>query len=122
MQIAAVVPEAASVGGNTGSVNSFAGVDLGDVTGGAYHTADLLNPTKFVCFFYQLTLAVIPDFLRSEALGGLLAGVLGLLHNKIDPFVDPSCAKIGEKFFLNFFFEFSDGMGQLLILVNRELQ
>lgn len=95
-KLAAAVPEAASVGGNTGTVNSFAGVDLGDITGGAYHTADLLNPTKFVCFFYQLTLAVIPDFLRSEALGTSLATALNLLHSKIDPYVDPQCAKIGE--------------------------
>ena len=94
--MALVVPEAVSVGGNTGTVNSFTGVDLGDITGGAYHTADLLNPTKFVCFFYQLTLAAVPDFLRSRVLGTLLAGALSLLHDKIDPFVDPSCAKIGK--------------------------
>ena len=95
-QVAAAVPEAASVGGNTGTVNSFAGVDLGDITGGAYHTSDLLNPKKFVCFFYQLTLAVVPDFLRSEALGTSLAAALKLLHSQVDPFVDPSCAKIGK--------------------------
>ena len=97
LKIAAAVPEAASVGGNTGTVNSFAGVDLGDITGGAYHTADLLNPTKFVCDFYQITLALVPDFLRSEALGIALGGALNLLHSKIDPYVDPSCAKIGER-------------------------
>ena len=96
MQIAAVVPEAVSVGGNTGAVNTFAGADLGNVTGGAYQTSDLTNPTKFVCFFYQLTLAIVPDFLRSEALGTLLAGALTLLQTDISPFVDPSCAKIGE--------------------------
>ena len=96
VQIAAVVPEAVSVGGNTGTVNSFTGADLGNITGGAYQTSDLLNPTKFVCYFYQLTLAVVPDFLRSEALGSLLGGALNLLQSKIGPYVDPSCAKIGE--------------------------
>lgn len=95
-QVAAAVPEAASVGGNTGQVNSFAGVDLGDITGGAYHTSDLLDPKKFVCFFYQLTLAVVPDFLRSEALGTSLAAALKLLHSQVDQFVDPSCATIGK--------------------------
>ena len=108
VQLAVVVPEAVSVGGNTGTVNSFAGVDLGDITGGAYHTSDLLVPSKFVCYFYQLTLALVPDFLRSESLGTALAGALTLLHNKIDPFVDPSCAKIGKlvlfRFFSFFFF------------------
>lgn len=96
IKIAEVVPEAVSVGGNTGTVNSFTGVDLGDLTGGAYRTTDLLNPTKFVCFFYQLTLAVVPDFLRSRALGTLLAAALSLLHSTIDPYVDPRCATIGE--------------------------
>ena len=96
VQLAAVVPEAVSVGGNTGTVNSFAGVNLGDITGGAYQTADLTNPPKFACFFYQLTLAVVPDFLRSYALGTLLGGALKLLQDQINPFVDPECAKIGE--------------------------
>lgn len=96
VKIAAVVPEAVSVGGNTGKVNSFAGVDLGDITGGAYHTPDLLNPTKFVCYFYQITLALVPDFLRSQALGTVLGSALNLLHSQIDPYVDPSCAKIGK--------------------------
>ena len=96
VRIAAVVPEAVSVGGNTGTVNSFTGVDLGDITGGAYQTSDLLNPTKFVCFFYQLTLALVPDFLRSESLGAALGGALTLLQNQIGPFVDPSCATIGK--------------------------
>ena len=96
VQMAAVVPEAVSVGGNTGEVNTFTGVDLGSITGGAYQTSDLTNPTKFVCYVYQLTLAIVPDFLRSEALGTALAGALSLLQTKISPFVDPSCATIGE--------------------------
>lgn len=100
------------MGGNTGTTNSFVGVDLGDITGGVYHTQDLLEPSKFVCFFYQLTLAVVPDFLRSQALGSLLGTALNLLHSKIDPFVDPSCAKIGESFasLLCLFSVISDGL------------
>lgn len=96
VKIAQTVPEAVSVGGNTGTTNSFTGVDLGDITGGAYHTQDLLDPIKFVCFFYQLFLAAVPDFLRSRALGSILQTALSLLHSTIDPFVDPSCTKIGE--------------------------
>lgn len=44
--------------GNTGTVNSFIDIDLGDITWGAYHTADLKNLAKFVCYFYQLTLTL----------------------------------------------------------------
>lgn len=96
VQMAAVVPESVSVGGNTGTVNSFAGADLGNITGGAYQTSDLTNPAKFVCFFYQLSLATVPDFLRSEALGSALGGALSLLRAQIGPYIDPSCATIGE--------------------------
>lgn len=90
------VPEAVSVGGNMGTVNSYTAVDLGDITGGAYHTKDLLDPKKAVCFFYQLTLAIIPYSLRSYVLGSALAAALKLLQNQVNPFIDPSCAKIGE--------------------------
>ena len=98
VKIAETVPEAVSVGGNTGTTNSFTGVNLGDITTGAYRTEDLTDPKKFVCFFYQLTLAAVPDFLRSRALGTVLASALSLLHSKIDPYVDPTCAKIGGFF------------------------
>lgn len=96
LKVAQTVPETIALGGNTGTVDSFVGVDLGDLTGGVYHTSDLLDPNKFVCFVYQLILVVVPDFLRSQTLGSLLTGVLNLLHSTIDPLVDPSCAKIGE--------------------------
>ena len=94
--MAAVVPSALSVGGNTGTVNSFTGVDVGNITGGIYQSADLTDPKKLVCFLYQTTLAIVPDFLRSEALGDVLGSALGLLQEKIAPLVDPSCAEIGE--------------------------
>lgn len=97
-EIAQAVPEAVSVGGNTGTTNSFVGVDLGDITGGAYHTEDLLVPSKFACFFYQLSLAVVPDFLRSMLLGTLSGNALDLLQSEIRSFIDPACATIGENF------------------------
>ena len=50
-----------------------------------------------MCYFYQITLALVPDFLRSEALGSALGAALNLLHSKIDPFVDPKCAKIANR-------------------------
>ncbi|KAI9755788.1 MAG: hypothetical protein M4579_004151 [Chaenotheca gracillima] len=96
LQIAATVPEAVSVGGNTGTTNSFTGVDLGDITGGVYHTEDLLDPAKFTCYFYQIVLAIVPDFLRSEALGSVLGGALSLLSSELAPFIDPECAKISN--------------------------
>lgn len=104
VKIAAAIPEAVSVGGNTGKVNTFTGVDLGDITGDAYHTTNLTNSKKFVCYFYQISLALMPNFLRSESLGTVLGSGLNLLHSKIDPFVDPSCAKIGKRLVVLDFF------------------
>lgn len=99
LKMSETVPSVVSVGGNTGTVNSFTGVDLGDITGGVYNTADLLDPKKFSCFFYQILLAAVPDILRSRFLGGVLSGALSLLSDTLDPFIDPECAKICE--FLN---------------------
>lgn len=54
LNAASIDPSLLSVGGNTGKVNSFAGVDAGDITGGAVHTADLLNdPQALACFLFQ---------------------------------------------------------------------
>jgi hypothetical protein len=92
--IAQTVPGAVAIGGNTGTVNSFTGVDLADITGGAYHTSDLLNPQKFVCYFYQIILAGVPDVLRSRFAGAVLGTALSLLSNQLAPFIDPQCAKI----------------------------
>ena len=50
-QMASVVPEALSVSGNTGTVNSFTGADLGNITGGAYQISGLTDPAKCFCFF-----------------------------------------------------------------------
>ena len=94
--LAAEVPEAFSVDGDTGIVNSFDGVDLDDVTGGAYHTTDLTDRTKFVCSLYQLTLAFLPEWIRSESLGSGLRRALSLLGYQTSPCFDLSCAKIGD--------------------------
>ena len=94
LTMAQTVPDVISVGGNTGTVNSFTGVNLGDITGGAYRLTDLLDPPKFVCYFYQLTLAVTPDILRSRFVGTVLGIALSLLSSTLSPFIDPNCATI----------------------------
>ncbi|KAJ5998111.1 hypothetical protein N7499_005510 [Penicillium canescens] len=82
--------------GNTGTVNSFTGVDQGNITGGAYNIFGLLNPKRCSCFFYQLILAVVPDFPRSRLLEDPLSPALNLLSDKLKPFIDPECAKIAN--------------------------
>lgn len=94
LKMSETVPSVVLVGGNTGKVNSFTGVDLGNITGGVYNNADLLDPKKFTCFFYQILLAVVPDVLMSRSLGSVLGTALNLLSTKLNPFIDPECAKI----------------------------
>lgn len=69
-------PEFVSFGGNTGTVNSFAGINLGDLTGGLYNLQDLLVPQKAWCFIHEAMLSVIPDLLAPvfrTLLGALFA-------------------------------------------------
>ncbi|KAJ3804494.1 Chloroperoxidase, partial [Lentinula aff. lateritia] len=43
-------PQFLSIGGNTGQVNTFTGVDVADLTGGVYNAATLLEGNNFQCF------------------------------------------------------------------------
>ncbi|PWN32429.1 uncharacterized protein FA14DRAFT_73355 [Meira miltonrushii] len=67
LNAANVDPSLLSLGGNTGKVNSFAGVDAGDITGGAIHTTDLLNdPQALACFLFQAGIEeVVPSYLNA---------------------------------------------------------
>jgi hypothetical protein len=39
-----------AVGGNTNGVNTFAGLDIGDISGGVYNFSNLLKGDNFACF------------------------------------------------------------------------
>ncbi|KAJ5918280.1 hypothetical protein N7454_010655 [Penicillium verhagenii] len=47
-------PELGSIGGNTGTVNSFAGVDPADLTGGVLNLAGLLEGNNLLCFVFEV--------------------------------------------------------------------
>lgn len=70
-------------GGNTGTVNSFAGVDVTDLTGGAFNLADLAQGNNAVCFFLQATLSATPDIVNH--LLGSVGSVLGWLTQQLGP-------------------------------------
>ncbi len=46
----AAEPRTLNIGGNTAGVNTFAGLDIGDLTGGVYNSMNLLNGDNFICF------------------------------------------------------------------------
>ncbi|KAF7164830.1 hypothetical protein CNMCM5623_009257 [Aspergillus felis] len=83
-------PELASIGGNTGTVNSFAGVNLADVTGGVLNLTTLLEGNNLLCLVFEVL-----KFASPNALAGLyetLAVPLDMINKIITvPLLNMSC-------------------------------
>ncbi|KAK0127152.1 hypothetical protein ONS96_006705 [Cadophora gregata f. sp. sojae] len=86
-------PQFLSVGGNVGKVNSFAGVDLVDVTGGVYNSQNLAQGNNAMCFAYQFAQQAAPDILK-----GLFSSVtkpLAQLNSALAPvFAQLGCPQL----------------------------
>lgn len=82
--------ESSSIGGNTGTVNSFTGVNFADVTGGVLNLTTLLAGNNLLCFVFEVL-----KFASPNALAGLyktLAAPLDLINKIIAvPLLDMSC-------------------------------
>lgn len=78
-------PSTCKVGGNTGEVNSFDGVDLGDISGGLVNALeDLQDPARLACFLGQNIQAEAPSSLEKIFTGELLKEALGLVGPIVD--------------------------------------
>ncbi|KEQ98114.1 hypothetical protein AUEXF2481DRAFT_2094 [Aureobasidium subglaciale EXF-2481] len=83
-------PVLASIGGNLGKVDTFAGVDLHDVTGGILNATSLLEGNNLVCFVLEIVKTFSPNSLSS--LFKTLEAPLQLVNKAIlDPLLDLSC-------------------------------
>lgn len=82
-------PELLSVGGNTGEVNSFAGIDLEDLTGGVFNAANLLEGNNLVCFALEVVKFAGPNSLSSAL--KTLSEPIEILGKIVAPLVDLSC-------------------------------
>ncbi|KAJ3921573.1 hypothetical protein F5877DRAFT_64818 [Lentinula edodes] len=93
--IALAHPKFLSIGGNTGQVDSFTGVDLTDLTGGVYHASTLLEGNNLKCFTLQAMMMHFPI-----GATGPLEGVLDELADMADPLLRawdcPELEKIDE--------------------------
>ncbi|KAK4505134.1 hypothetical protein PRZ48_003097 [Zasmidium cellare] len=58
---AALHPKFLNIGGNLGKTNSFAGIDVTNLTGGAMNSADLAKGNNAACFAFQFAAQVKPD-------------------------------------------------------------
>lgn len=82
-------PELLSVGGNTGTVDSFAGIDVGNLTGGVFSAAGLLEGNNLICFALEVVKFAGPNALSSAL--RVLAAPIELLGEIVGPLVDLSC-------------------------------
>lgn len=71
------------MGGNTGTVNSFTAVDLGNLTGGVYNAQTLLQGNNALCFAFQGAQQGIPSALR-----GIISNI-GPIVSLVNQFVSP---------------------------------
>ncbi|KAK4624776.1 Dothistromin biosynthesis peroxidase dotB [Fulvia fulva] len=76
---AATNPNTLRIGGNTGTVNSFTGIEPSDLTGGVFNGATLLQGNNLACFAFQAAQA-----------GGIdqLDGVLSIVQGALKPLTD----------------------------------
>lgn len=84
-------PEFLSIGGNTGTTNSFAGVDLKNLTGDVYETTTLAEGNNAICFAFQFAQQAAPDILKgllsntASALSQLNSAVVSALSGLSSP-------------------------------------
>jgi len=57
-------PQFLDIGGNTGEVDTFTGVDAQDLTGGVFNAATLAQGDNAMCLAYQFAQQAAPDILK----------------------------------------------------------
>ncbi|KAK4057523.1 hypothetical protein OIO90_001592 [Microbotryomycetes sp. JL221] len=98
------VPEAGKVGGNTGKVNSFVGVDVADLTGGVLNAQSLLEGNNLICFGLAAARLGLPSVLGGAT--GLLGNALNFLDSKFGTLLPGlTCPRI-DKWNLSVFSQF----------------
>lgn len=97
-------PEFASVGGNTGTTNTFVGLDPGMLTGGIYDATTLLLGNNLFCFGLELGIQETPDILSGLFTDiGVAEDVLGPVINAVtDTLGCPTLNEINKGQFAQF--------------------
>jgi len=86
-------PKTCAIGGNTHGVNTFAGIDVGDISGGAFNASAFTDPEILGCFISQNIQAEIPTSVSQLVQGPLVA----LLTAQVTSIVLPALAQgLGE--------------------------
>jgi hypothetical protein len=99
----AMYPGIVRFGGNTGTVNSFAGVDLQNLTNGLFNLDTLSEGNNGACFLLQASMQGLPDATDSAlgAVGSVLGFVLQQLGPLMQRFECPQLADFNQALFNN---------------------
>ncbi|KAH7329914.1 Chloroperoxidase [Rhexocercosporidium sp. MPI-PUGE-AT-0058] len=97
-------PQFLNIGGNTGKVNTFTGVNFEDLTGGVFNLATLLEGNNLACFALQGVVQFLPDSLLGAVgtVGGLLDQLNGIVGGVLDPLACPKLDKVNKNQFSQF--------------------
>ncbi|EME38607.1 hypothetical protein DOTSEDRAFT_141021, partial [Dothistroma septosporum NZE10] len=76
-------PRTLKFGGNTGKVNTFTGLNVANVSGGAYDAETLFQDDNFACFSFQILQQALPNFLQKSI--NALAPITTALNNAFSP-------------------------------------
>lgn len=88
-------PNTLKFGGNTGTVNSFTGLNVANLSGGVFSAETLFNDNNFACFSFQLLQNVIPDFLNKPL--NALGPITSALNKALAPLTGGlSCPQLGS--------------------------
>lgn len=91
LNAAALHPKFLNIGGNTGTTNSFTGVDITNLTGGVFNGATLLQGNNLGCFVYQLSAQAKPDVAL-----GVLTDLTNTIGNLVSSLGCPQLQAIDE--------------------------
>ncbi|EEQ84784.1 hypothetical protein RJZ56_005528 [Blastomyces dermatitidis] len=88
-------PELASIGGNLGKIDSFAGLDLGNLTTGIANIGHVFEGNNLICFLLQIVKAFAPNSLSSTIT--TLEAPLKLLTETLNvPLLDLDCPALAD--------------------------
>jgi len=100
----AMYPGIVRFGGNTGTVDSFAGVDVTDISGGAFNLASLAEGNNGACFFLQASQQAVPDAL--DPVLGAAGSALSFVTKNLAPIQAklgcPQLSQFNSAFFSQF--------------------
>jgi hypothetical protein len=97
-------PQFLDIGGNTGTPNSFTGVNLDDLTGGVYNAKNLLEGNNVACFAFQAAVLEAPDLLKGlvEDVTGAVSKIVDGLGNSLVELGCPQLEKLDQSQFEGF--------------------